>query len=359
MPWHGTDLGSLHIGLWTLFGHVPLALFFAWLLLTGLGCGWHWRSTVLAMAALVAGLSLGTALLPSVLGATAGGIGGWLLAQRALRMRRPPLASLAVALTLVVAIGRLGCLLSGCCFGRVSALPWAVQYDHGSAPWLLHHALDLVASSSASSLAVHPYPLYLSLALLLWLPVVLWLKRRLRSEASVLALTASYALTVRAGVDGTRAMVNVWWAKLGVLGGLDRLQWAMLLGALASLLIALAIERRARIEVRSAPAKASPAQVPKASVPKALATWCVFGGALFANLVFNECTDTLPLSPTSVHVDGGGACSASAGTPSCARPQLPGTERSRANARVDGAAGNAGRYDARPGRRLRSPDERE
>lgn len=286
MPFHRLELGWFHVDAWTLFGRVPVALLFVWLLVAGLRRGWHWRSALLATAAFGAGLSLGTALLPSVLGAIGGGIGAWLVAQRALGLRRPPFAALAVGLTLVVAIGRLGCLCSGCCFGTPSELPWAVHYDHASAPWVLHRALGLVADATPTSLGVHPYPLYESLALVLWLPLVAWLVRRLRSEGAVLALTASYNLAVRAGIDGMRAMLNVWWAKLGVFAGLDRLQWTLVLGALVTLATALALERRAR---RGAVPVAHDTGAPTESpVPSALATWCVFGSAWLVGLVFDD-----------------------------------------------------------------------
>src|SRR5690606_29110442 len=37
-----------------------------------------------------------------------------------------------------LAFGRLGCFLSGCCFGQVCDLPWAVTFPRGSDAWNLH-----------------------------------------------------------------------------------------------------------------------------------------------------------------------------------------------------------------------------
>jgi len=62
---------------------------------------------------------------------------------------------------LAIAIGRLGCLAEGCCFGRPTALPWAISYPAGSQPFWNHVALGLVAQADARSAAVHPLPLYL------------------------------------------------------------------------------------------------------------------------------------------------------------------------------------------------------
>ncbi|MCL2304892.1 MAG: prolipoprotein diacylglyceryl transferase [Planctomycetaceae bacterium] len=62
-----------------------------------------------------------------------------------LKNRLPVLATLdllAPALLLGIAIGRLGCLMNGCCFGGVCDLPWAITFPQGSPAHLhqlLHH----------------------------------------------------------------------------------------------------------------------------------------------------------------------------------------------------------------------------
>jgi phosphatidylglycerol:prolipoprotein diacylglycerol transferase len=63
-----------------------------------------------------------------------GGVLGLLLFVR--RYRQPLLALcdlLAPAIMLGLAIGRIGCLLNGCCFGGLCDLPWAVTFPAG--PW--------------------------------------------------------------------------------------------------------------------------------------------------------------------------------------------------------------------------------
>jgi phosphatidylglycerol---prolipoprotein diacylglyceryl transferase len=52
---------------------------------------------------------------------------------------------IAPSAALGLAIGRIGCLLAGCCYGAPSDLPWAIQYPH---------------SHETQGLAVHPAPLY-------------------------------------------------------------------------------------------------------------------------------------------------------------------------------------------------------
>jgi phosphatidylglycerol:prolipoprotein diacylglycerol transferase len=52
------------------------------------------------------------------------------------------------------AIGRIGCLLGGCCYGAPSARAWAIVYTHPLAP------------AAVSAVPRHPWPLYEALALL-------------------------------------------------------------------------------------------------------------------------------------------------------------------------------------------------
>jgi phosphatidylglycerol:prolipoprotein diacylglycerol transferase len=39
---------------------------------------------------------------------------------------------LAIGLTAALVFGRVGCFLNGCCYGRPSTVPWAVQFPYGS-----------------------------------------------------------------------------------------------------------------------------------------------------------------------------------------------------------------------------------
>ncbi|HTH49267.1 MAG TPA: prolipoprotein diacylglyceryl transferase, partial [Candidatus Limnocylindria bacterium] len=74
-----------------------------------------------------------------LIGATAAGI---FIVMR----RRLPLWKVADCLAPGVAIGqsfgRTGCLLNGCCFGRETTVPWAIQYPagHSTFPHLVHPA---------------------------------------------------------------------------------------------------------------------------------------------------------------------------------------------------------------------------
>jgi len=273
MPIHALHFFGLDVRTWVLVGGFPFLIFIIALYLGGRRHGWPWRAALVATAAFVAGLGVGTTFLPSVLGAVSGGIAVWFLAQRVLGLKQPPIAVLTLGLVSLIAIGRWGCLLNGCCFGTITDLPWGVHYAAGSSAHFLHQSLGLLPDGALRSLAVHPYPAYESLGLLLWLPFAYWLSRHLRSKGSLLAFSAGFDLALRGFIDGKRAMINVWWSLLGFWHGLNLFQWVLLAAASCLLLMGLLFEHRARratapIEDKAA-ASTSPARL-----------WLVYVGLL-------------------------------------------------------------------------------
>jgi hypothetical protein len=285
MPIHTLHLLSWDIRIWTLVGQVPFLLLVVALFEGGRRRGWPWRSSALAAAAFAAGLSLGTACLPSVLGAVAGGLALWFAAQKVLGLRRPPIAVLTLGLVALIAVGRWGCLLNGCCFGTITNLPWAVHYDASTFSYFLHRSLGLLAPGAPHSLGVHPYPAYESLGLFTWLPFGFWLSKRLRSEGALLALTAAFDLALRGCIDGTRAMINVWWSLLGTWLGLDLFQWALLACAAMAVVVGWQLERRART---AGSVVLAPALAARAAPASSYALWLVYLGLCAAGWVSNS-----------------------------------------------------------------------
>jgi phosphatidylglycerol:prolipoprotein diacylglycerol transferase len=102
---------------------------------------------------------------------------------------------IAPSLALGFAFGRIGCFLNGCCFGKLSGLPWpfAVRFPRGPesfpSPAFLHHVnYHELEPLSSHSLAVHPVQLYASLAALGIFLVLLWFLRRRRHVGEVTLL---------------------------------------------------------------------------------------------------------------------------------------------------------------------------
>ncbi len=149
-------------------------------------------------------------------------LGAAVAALVAARLRLPFVRladSAVVGLCLAAAIGRLGCLLAGCCHGSPTGLPWGVVYPDGS----------LASRLWGSGVPVHPTPVYEAAALLA-------LAGHLSSFGSAVPrpgrswgrFVLGYAL-LRLVTDITRGDVVRY-------GGLSLVQW-LALASLAALLI--------------------------------------------------------------------------------------------------------------------------
>jgi phosphatidylglycerol:prolipoprotein diacylglycerol transferase len=101
------------------------------------------------------------------------------------RIKQLPLWKLADILAPSIALGyvfgRIGCLLNGCCYGRVCNLPWAIHFPPG------HETYPN---------GVHPTEVYDSLLNLLLYAALAWLYRRKKFDGQVFAVyLLCYALT--------------------------------------------------------------------------------------------------------------------------------------------------------------------
>src|SRR5205085_4478652 len=87
---------------------------------------------------------------------------------------------LAPSIALGYFFGRIGCLMNGCCYGRVCDLPWAIHFPPGHEPYLN---------------GVHPTEVYESLLNLGLYGALAWLYRRKKFDGQVFAAyLVSYAL---------------------------------------------------------------------------------------------------------------------------------------------------------------------
>lgn len=83
-------------------------------------------------------------------------------------------------LALGEAITRVGCFLTGCCWGRPTALPWGVQFPKASsAHWYMRNMSNELTQADSLTPALHPTQLYMCLGLLLIVfPVLLYTSRK-------------------------------------------------------------------------------------------------------------------------------------------------------------------------------------
>jgi phosphatidylglycerol:prolipoprotein diacylglycerol transferase len=104
------------------------------------------------------------------------------------RWKKLPLWRLADVLAPSVALGcvfgRLGCLMNGCCYGRLCELPWAIRFPNDSFAWRQHRALGL-ADEQGPSAPVHPTQIYDALFNLALYAVLAWVFRRRKFDGQV------------------------------------------------------------------------------------------------------------------------------------------------------------------------------
>jgi len=80
--------------------------------------------------------------------------------------------ALAPSVALGYVLGRIGCLMNGCCYGRLCDLPWAIRFPAGH---------------PTHGVPVHPTQIYDSLLSLVFWGFLEWLYRRKRFDGQVFA----------------------------------------------------------------------------------------------------------------------------------------------------------------------------
>jgi prolipoprotein diacylglyceryltransferase len=98
--------------------------------------------------------------------------------------------ALAVAASVVIPIGRIACLLNGCCMGTVCpawAAAFCLRFPPGSETYNAQLRAEVITLAAPVSLPAHPLPLYFAAASILTLIVLLWLLRRGAPAGALLA----------------------------------------------------------------------------------------------------------------------------------------------------------------------------
>ena len=100
---------------------------------------------------------------------------------------------LATVVPLGHACGRIGCFFYGCCYGRLSASPFAVSFPVHSPAWYEQVQAGLIPATAKASLPVLPTQLFEAVALLALFAALLFVYRRLRRGTTAVYLMG-YAL---------------------------------------------------------------------------------------------------------------------------------------------------------------------
>jgi len=176
-------------------------------------------------------------------GMVAGVFGGLLMARRLQLPLWITADALAPSLAIGGAIGRVGCFLNGCCYGRPTHLPWGVTFPP-----------DSFAGLDFGNAKIHPSQLYFSLAGLVLFGITWALRRRMGAAGTLFWFSLMLYGLVRIPLDFTRAY-EPETAFLSVLGvDIVESQLSSLAIALFSLLMILRLRRESLAPSASAAA---------------------------------------------------------------------------------------------------------
>ncbi len=150
-------------------------------------------------------------------GGVIGGLFGLFLLSRWRRDQYGGLLdSVAAGLPLGHALGRVGCFLNGCCFGRPDDGFLAVRYPARTQPWYDHYDHGLLAADATQSLAVHPVQLYeAAFNVVLCVLLVRAHKRRTANGQIVAAYLMAYP-AARFVLEFMRGDPRLLWGVLSV-----------------------------------------------------------------------------------------------------------------------------------------------
>jgi len=111
----------------------------------------------------------------------------------------------APGLILAQVVGRIGCTINGCCYGKETSLPWAIVYTHPN-------------SLGPIGVPVHPTTVYEIIFLLVIFGVILGLRGRLKPDGSLfiayLALYSAWRLGSDFLRDGTPFLFGLHQAQV-------------------------------------------------------------------------------------------------------------------------------------------------
>jgi phosphatidylglycerol:prolipoprotein diacylglycerol transferase len=109
---------------------------------------------------------------------------------------------LSPAIALGIALTRIGCFLSGCCFGKSTSHAWGVSFPPGSPAGV--YAMEVASKRGLESVKLHPSQLYDSFLGLLTVVLLLALQKRLVKRGATFGLMLACYGASRFVVDFTR-----------------------------------------------------------------------------------------------------------------------------------------------------------
>ena len=222
------DLFGFELSTWYLLGWVNIFFGKIAILYYGYNKGWDFSKWLSIILFATTGAAIGSLFLPTIVGTLIGFIGCLIFGKRLVGFQHDVGIIIALFITIAFAIGRMGCLFNGCCFGSVTTLPWAINYPIGTPAHWLHLFSDFISNSHSSSLNIHPIQFYETIFHLFSAILIIRFGKRFKNSHTVLLHYFGSYLIFRFFIEFIRDMNNVWWSALSF-GPLTLFQWFLFL----------------------------------------------------------------------------------------------------------------------------------
>ncbi len=122
-------------------------------------------------------------------GALLGGAAGYFTFCYVRRLRPLGLADIIVPSVFVgIGFGRIGCFLNGCCYGRITTLPWGVRFPKDGVPFVGLVEKHLIQATDACTPPLHPTQIYSSIDGFMIAFITAWYFWHRRRNGEVLAV---------------------------------------------------------------------------------------------------------------------------------------------------------------------------
>jgi hypothetical protein len=239
------DLFGFDISTWYILGWLNIFFGKIAILYYGYKKGWDFSKWLTLILFATTGAAIGSLFLPTIVGTLIGFLGCLILGKRLLGFQHDIGIVIALFIAIVFAIGRLGCLLNGCCFGSVTSLPWGINYPIGTPAHWLHLFVDFIPNSHLSSLTIHPIQLYETIFHLFSAILIVKIGKRFKNSNTVLFSYFGSYLIFRFFIEFIRDMNNIWWSALSF-GPLSLFQWFLFSIGLGIIICGVILEKTYR-----------------------------------------------------------------------------------------------------------------
>ena len=239
------DLFGFDISTWYILGWLNIFFGKIAILYYGYKKGWDFSKWLTLILFATTGAAIGSLFLPTIVGTLIGFLGCLIFGKRLLGFQHDIGIVIALFIAIVFAIGRIGCLLNGCCFGSVTSLPWGINYPIGTPAHWLHLFVDLIPNSHLSSLSIHPIQLYETIFHLFSAILIVKLGKRFKNSNTVLFSYFGSYLIFRFFIEFIRDMNNIWWSALSF-GPLSLFQWFLFSIGLGIIICGVILEKTYR-----------------------------------------------------------------------------------------------------------------